>query len=234
MDIGCGPGDFDRLLVDKGCVVSGADQFPPRDQSLFKKFIVWNEQSSLDLDLRDYDYVLLLDIIEHLTQPEAFLDGLRRKAHSLDGRPRFIVTTGNVVFAIVRLQALLGNFNYGKRGILDLTHTRLYTFSTLKTLFEQCGFTVEEVRGIPAPFPAALGLNALSRFLLLINTLLIRLSKGLFSYQIYMQVAPAPTVDALLDDSIAGSRARAHAVSHTRENRDQRSAVGQTTTEAPV
>ena len=234
MDIGCGPGDFDRLLVDKGCVVSGADQFPPRDQSLFEKFIVWNEQSSLDLDLREYDYVLLLDIIEHLTQPEAFLDGLRRKAHSLDGRPRFIVTTGNVVFAIVRLQALLGNFNYGKRGILDLTHTRLYTFSTLKTLFEQCGFAVEEVRGIPAPFPAALGLNACSRFLLLINTLLIRLSKGLFSYQIYMQVAPAPTVDALLDDSIAGSRARAHAVSHPRENRDQRSAVGQTTTEAPV
>lgn len=29
MDIGCGPGGFDRLLVDKGCIVTGADQFPP-------------------------------------------------------------------------------------------------------------------------------------------------------------------------------------------------------------
>ena len=132
--------------------------------------------------------MLLLDIIEHLKQPEAFLDRLRRSLGSLDGRPKIIVTTGNVVFLIVRLQALLGNFNYGKQGILDLTHTRLYTFATLRKLFEQCGFVVEEVRGIPAPFPAALGLNAFSRLLVRINGFLIRLSRGLFSYQIFMRV----------------------------------------------
>ena len=94
----------------------------------------------MELDLRDFDYVLLLDVIEHLKEPEKFLDGLRHAARSLRGEPRFIVTTGNVAFGIVRLQLLLGNFNYGKRGILDLTHTRLYTFRTLRLLFEQCGF----------------------------------------------------------------------------------------------
>ena len=44
-----------------------------------------------------------------------------------------------------------------KRGILDLTHTRLFTFSTLRRLLEGAGFQVLELRGVPAPFPLALG-----------------------------------------------------------------------------
>ena len=234
MDVGCGPGGFDRLLVEKGCIVSGADQFVPADQSLFKDFVVWNEQTALEISARDYDHVLLLDIIEHLTHPEAFLDGLRRSLGSLDGRPTIIVTTGNVVFLVVRMQALLGNFNYGKKGILDLTHTRLYTFATLRHLFEQCGFVVEEVRGIPAPFPAALGLNAFSRLLVRLNGWLIRLSPGLFAYQIFMRVAPTPTVDALLEDSIAGSLTRATAArrSHQDERRPQSAVNGTSGTRA--
>ena len=34
----------------------------------------------------------------------------------------------------MRLSLMLGRFEYGKRGILDLTHTRLFTFATM---FEQ-------------------------------------------------------------------------------------------------
>ena len=68
-----------------------------------------------------------------------------------------VVSTGNVAFIIVRLMLLLGQFNYGKRGILDLTHTRLFTFATFSRLFEQSGFDVLEMRGVPAPFPLAVG-----------------------------------------------------------------------------
>jgi hypothetical protein len=144
-----------------------------------------------------------------------------RQARRLDRRPRFIVTTGNVVFIVVRMQALLGHFNYGKRGILDMTHTRLYTFKTLRRLFEQCGFIVEEVKGIPAPFPVAIGMNPLSRLMVRLNSLLIRLSKGLFSYQIFMRVAPMASVDALLDDSIGGSRDRMAAALASGSIRDE-------------
>jgi hypothetical protein len=161
------------------------------------------------VSLQEYDVVLLLDIIEHLNEPEAFLDQLRQAARSLDRRPTFIVTTGNVVFLPVRLQSLLGNFNYGKRGILDLTHTRLYTFKTITRLFEQCGFIVEELRGIPAPFPEALGDRALARFMVRLNAALIRLSKGMFAYQIFLRAVPTATVDAMLDESIGVSASRA-------------------------
>jgi glycosyltransferase involved in cell wall biosynthesis len=210
LDIGCGPGDFARELRKKHCAVDGADQAPPAGPSPFGTFTLWREPEPLHVDLRQYDSVLLLDIVEHLQEPEQFLDALRRAARSR--QPRFIVTTGNVTFCVVRFQALLGNFNYGRRGILDLTHTRLYTFRTLRLLFEQCGFRVERIAGIPAPFPLALGPGRLGRALVKINTFLIRLSRGLFSYQVFLIASPLPTVDALLDDAVAGSTIKADAV----------------------
>ena len=126
--------------------------------------------------------------------------------------PRLIVTTGNVAFCVLRLQMLLGNFNYGRRGILDLTHTRLYTFKTLKHLFEQCGYRVERLEGVAAPFPLALGDNRVARALVKLNAALIRISKGLFSYQVFLVATPLPTVDALLDDSIEASAGKKSAL----------------------
>lgn len=179
------------------------------DPHTFNKFFPWKEGDRIDVDFHEYDIVLLLDVIEHLKRPEAFLDQLRQCARSLNRRPEFIVTTGNVVFLPVRLQSLLGNFNYGKRGILDLTHTRLYTFKTITRLFEQCGFVVEDIRGIPAPFPEALGNGSLARFLVRLNAALIRVSKGMFAYQIFLRAVPTATVDAMLDESISASASRA-------------------------
>lgn len=212
LDIGCGPGDFARALVRKGCIVDGVDQFDPAAPSPFRKFTRWNEPDPLDVDLGDYDIVVLLDCIEHLLEPEKLLDRLRETARSLDSRPRFVVTTGNIAFWIVRFQALLGNFNYGRRGILDMTHKRLYTFASLTRLFEQCGYRIERVEGVPAPFPVAFGLNRFSRALVRINTALIRVAKGLFSYQILLIVSPKPTVLQLLEHAIHSSTRRAATV----------------------
>jgi len=216
LDIGCGPGSFDEQLAMKGCRVTGVDQFPPVRREAFERFLIWDESGPFpDVDLRQYDYVLLLDIIEHLKHPEAFLEGLRHAARTVERRPKFIITSGNVAFGVVRLQALLGNFNYGKRGILDLTHTRLYTFTSLRRLLEQCGFEIERVAGISAPFPLAIGLNVVSRALLRLNQLLIRFSKGLFAYQMFFVAAPRPTLDGLLDESMKTARAKAEALSTT-------------------
>ena len=123
-------------------------------------------------------------------------------------RPRVLISTGNVTFIITRLMLLLGQFNYGKRGFLDLTHTRLFTFGSLRRLLEQAGFDVHEVRGIPAPFPLAIGDGPLSRLLLTANQLLIRLLKGLFSYQIFVVAEPRPSLDTLLQTAVEHSSTR--------------------------
>lgn len=213
LDVGCGPGLFAEQLVAKGCKVTGVDQYRPAHPEAFERFVRWDESEPLpDLDLSSYDVVLLLDVVEHLRSPEALLDRLRSLARDASRRPTFVVTSGNVAFLVVRLQALLGNFNYGKRGILDLTHTRLYTFRSLRRLFEQCGCQVTRVAGIPAPFPKAIGPGRLSRALLRLNRLLIRLSKGLFAYQIFLVATPRPSLEALLNDSVESSRSRAQEV----------------------
>jgi glycosyltransferase involved in cell wall biosynthesis len=211
LDIGCGPGNFARELRKKNCVLTGIDMYEPKDKEVFENFYLWDEAKDIFVqDLSSYDVVLLLDVIEHFKRPEAFLDSLRRCAKTK--HPKLVVTTGNVAFFIVRLQLLMGRLNYGQRGILDITHSRLYTFKTLQKLFLQCGYKIEKIRGIPAPFPKAIGLNVFSKILLSINDFLIHVSKGLFSYQIFMVAAPTPTVEAILANSINTSRLKAREI----------------------
>ena len=122
-------------------------------------------------------------------------------------RPEIILTTANIGFLVTRFMLLFGHFNYGKKGILDSTHTRLFTFRSLTELLKQSGYKVYDLRGIPAPFPKAIGDNLISRLLLKINAILIRLSRGLFAYQIFVRAQAMPTVDNLLCETITGSAA---------------------------
>jgi 2-polyprenyl-3-methyl-5-hydroxy-6-metoxy-1,4-benzoquinol methylase len=65
IDIGAGPGGIARELVKKGC-------------------------KEPTFDVRGYDYLLLLDIIEHLQNTERFLDHLRVQ---FDYSPRTVAVT---------------------------------------------------------------------------------------------------------------------------------------------
>jgi len=149
------------------------------------------------IDAMRYDVVLMLAVVEHLNRPEAFLEDLRRKL-ALNPSLEFMISTANVAFLVTRAMLLLGWFNYGPRGILDVTHTRLFTFASFRRALVQSGFDVLETKGVPAPYPLAIGYNFISRTLLAVNRLLIRLSRGLFSYQIFMRVKPRPTLELLL------------------------------------
>jgi hypothetical protein len=145
-------------------------------------------------------------VIEHLRQPELFLERLRAK---LDHRPRrMILTTPNISFFIQRMQLLLGEFNYGKAGVLDITHTRLFTFRTLKQLLHDVGFKIHRVRGVPAPFPKVFGNGLVGRSAVLANQLLIRISPTLFSYQLFIEAETTPDIDFILRDTKAHSAER--------------------------
>jgi hypothetical protein len=138
------------------------------------------------------------------------MDELRFAA--LCKRPEVVMTTANIGFLVTRLMLLLGQFNYGRKGILDATHTRLFTFRSLCDLLRQSGYKILEVRGIPAPFPKAIGYNFVSRFLLRANEALIGVSKGLFSYQIFVRAEAKPTVHNLLHETLDNSASLRRAV----------------------
>ena len=205
-DIGCAGGYVAQALKQKQCRVIGIDQFPANHDANLDEFIQCDlDRGEFPVDAGRFDYVLLLDIVEHLRSPERLLDTLR-EARRTGNDLTVIFSTGNIAFLVTRLGLALGRFNYGIRGILDLTHARLFTFRTARNLFEQSGYLVEEVRGVPAPFPLALGNNVVARFLLLINRLLINLSKSLFAYQIFMVCKPTPSLSWLLEKAHQASQ----------------------------
>jgi len=200
LDIGSGPGGIAGELVKKGCRVAVVDQFLPAHE-VDRGVVVLTQDLDQEptFDVRGYDYLLLLDVIEHLKSPERFLERLRAQ---FDYAPRtLILTTPNIAFGIQRIMLLFGQFNYGKAGILDRTHTRLLTFRSLKQLLDDAGFRIKEIRGVPGPFPKVFGNGVLGRAATRINQLLIRISRSLFSYQIFVIAEATPDVDFILADA---------------------------------
>jgi hypothetical protein len=207
IDIGSGPGGMASELVKKGCELTVVDQFAPKVEFPHIRVIRQDLNSAFKFDLKEHDYILLLDVIEHVRDPEQFITELRSQ---FDYRTRkLILTTPNVAFIIQRIMLLLGQFNYGKAGILDRTHTRLFTFRSLNMLLRDTGFRIRQIKGVPAPFPKVLGNGWLGRGAIAANLALIRLSKTLFAYQIYVEAETTPDVDFVLRDSTVKSEVAA-------------------------
>jgi glycosyltransferase involved in cell wall biosynthesis len=219
LDLGCAGGYVGAILRrQRHCRVTGVDKFPLGPGVELDAFVRHDLNEGFPpVSALGFDYVLLLDVIEHLASPEAFIEQLRQ-ALKLTPDTKLLVSTANIGFFVNRLMLLLGEFNYGKRGILDLTHTRLFTFHSFRRLFEQGGFRVVATRGIPGPFPLALGNKTLSRFVMRVNQWLIAVAPGFFSYQMFFVVEPLPSLEYLLE--------KAHEESAIRSDADPRRPEG--------
>ncbi len=199
LELGAGPNGLARELTKRSCETAVVDRFPPAQMDARVKVYVQDLEGELEFPVAPYRYLLLLDVIEHLKDPERFLERLR--VHFDHDPKTLILTTPNIGFFIQRLMLLAGEFNYGKAGILDRTHTRLFTFRGARHLLTDAGFRIREVKGVPAPFPKVFGEGALGRTALAINRALIRVSPALFSYQIFVEAESTPDVDFLLRDA---------------------------------
>ena len=206
LDIGSGPGGLAQELVKKGCEVTVVDQYAAEVSDTRIRSITQDLDGDIEFDISNHDVLLLLDIIEHLRNPERFMEQLRQQ-FGYDGKT-IVLTTPNIAFVVQRLMLAIGQFNYGKAGILDSTHTRLFTFRTLRRLLTDEGFRIKEMKGVPAPFPKVLGNGWLGRAALLANLGLIKLSRSLFSYQIYVVAESTPDVSFVLSDTQRRSAAR--------------------------
>jgi 2-polyprenyl-3-methyl-5-hydroxy-6-metoxy-1,4-benzoquinol methylase len=208
LDLGCAGGFVGAELRRRGCEVVGVDLAPPAEGVELDEFHLWDlDQGLPPLEVASFDYVLMLDVVEHLRRPEAFLRELYR-AVSLSAGTKLVLSTGNVAFVLTRLLLLAGQFNYGRRGILDMTHTRLFTFGTVRRLLDGAGFRVLEMRGVPGPFPLAFGPGPIGDALLAANLYALRFSKRLFAYQSFVVAEPRPSLERLLRDAHSSAAAR--------------------------
>jgi len=210
LDIGCSTGYISRTLnAKKHCRVTGVDILPPAEVDATNfTYLQLDLESSEDevaqlLAERRFDVVLLLDVLEHLTSPERFL--LATNVRPSLGSPRFVMSTGNVAFIAVRLMLLFGFFNYGEKGILDISHKRLFSYRTFHNLLEQTGFVILKEDFFPVPFQKLGFQKNVVRVLEMINRWLIKLWPSLFSYQIMFQAIPLREAAGVCDPTTSVS-----------------------------
>jgi 2-polyprenyl-3-methyl-5-hydroxy-6-metoxy-1,4-benzoquinol methylase len=200
LDIGCGPGHVARECENAGVRVTGLDFHPPEDGTMTNFHMLDFDKQALPVDAFDYDMVLLLDVIEHLADPEQFLLDLRNTSKATEAvrnPPNVVISTPNVAFAAMRLNLLLGRFSYAERGILDITHKRLFTRSSLKRLLRDCGYTVEKIEGVPVPFEVVVG-GSTGRMLGHVAAALVAVWPTMFAFQFLVTAKPWPGMKQVL------------------------------------
>jgi glycosyltransferase involved in cell wall biosynthesis len=190
LDIGCGEGFFARALKKANNRITGIDALPVAAEST-----ALDEYYSADLDRgiasviqkmpgRRFSRVLLLDVLEHLKNPETILDQCHEVLSS-DGL--LVISVPNVANITVRMSLLLGRFRYTDRGILDRTHLRFFTRRSAREFTESRGYQIVEEKITVMPLELALGMSPAGWFMRTMNLLLrtlTRLVPGLFGYQI--------------------------------------------------
>ena len=205
LDVSCGEGFLAAELLVGGNRVTGIDALPEasRRDALSDYYSV-DLNSGLEtvverLKGKRFDRILLLDILEHLYDPERIV----AQCHALladDGE--VIVSLPNVANISVRLMLLFGKFNYSDRGIMDRTHLRWYTRRTARQLLQEAGYRIVAEKVTVVPIALALGLSPQGFVFGLLNFCLgalTRMLPTLLGYQIMLvgrrdRIPPAPAV----------------------------------------
>jgi len=146
LDVGTSTGTVAGALRDRGARVWGVeiDEEAAKEAAMVCEQVVIGDVEQLDLDAElaqhEFDWLLLLDVLEHLRDP---LATLQRCASLLAPGGRVLISIPNIAHASVRLQLLRGRFQYTETGLLDRTHLRFFDQDSVRELLAEAGLTVE-------------------------------------------------------------------------------------------
>jgi glycosyltransferase involved in cell wall biosynthesis len=200
-DLGASRGVLSAKLADEVAHVTSADVERPGDAGDAEAIALdLNGDFDRELGRRRYDAVLALDVIEHLERPE---EGVRKIAEILKPGGTLYASTGNIAYVVMRLSLLLGHFNYGKRGILDLTHTRLFTIYSFRKLLANGGFVVKEVRGFGPPIRDMVGASPALRAADTASGVLARLWPRMFAFSFLVVAQKADELEDVYARTLA-------------------------------
>ncbi len=174
LDVGCHAGTMGAALRDgKAVKVIGIDTdleaLKVAKTRLENAFIGSIEETGWVERIQEkgytsFDTILFGDVLEHTRNPALIL---REAASILKHNGNIIVSIPNVAYWRVRLGLLLGKWDYQDEGILDRTHLRFFTRSTIRELIETAGYQIidQDVAGYRLPpwllraFPTLLGVQ---------------------------------------------------------------------------
>lgn len=185
LDIGCSTGYLDRALQQRGNEVVGIEADPAAAAAARQ----WCtdvrvgdvEMIGLSFAPRSFDVVLCADVLEHLRDPGKLLARARPLLRP-DGR--LVLSTPNIANWTIRASLLFGRFRYADRGILDRTHTHLFTRRTLVECIEAAGYLIDEIDfTVPVPLVGTPPIEALA-------SAVGRVRPTLFAYQFVVTAKP--------------------------------------------
>ncbi|HEY7536427.1 MAG TPA: bifunctional glycosyltransferase/class I SAM-dependent methyltransferase [Gaiellaceae bacterium] len=152
LDVGCAGGFLGARLREQGHLVVGVDGDPPAGaEENVDRLVVADLDAGLPAEAADqgpFDLVLAADVLEHLRDPARLL----RELHGVSSAEATLVSSvPNIGHWYPRLRIGLGRFDYDRRGILDATHLRFFTWRSFAAMAARVGWQVEERRltGLP-------------------------------------------------------------------------------------
>jgi 2-polyprenyl-3-methyl-5-hydroxy-6-metoxy-1,4-benzoquinol methylase len=146
LDVGCSSGYLAAPHAASGARVVGIELDPDAAEaaraSCAEVLVGDVERIELPFEPASFDAIVCGDLVEHLRDPGSTLARLRPLL-----RPggRLVLTTPNVANWAMRLSLLAGRWRYTERGILDRTHTHLFTRKTLAETVEAAGYRILEL-----------------------------------------------------------------------------------------
>jgi 2-polyprenyl-3-methyl-5-hydroxy-6-metoxy-1,4-benzoquinol methylase len=165
LELGCSVGTQSRILTEKlGCDVTGVELNPMaahQAEAYCSRVVVGNlDQIDFETELHNqkFDVILCADVLEHIYDPTAMLN----KVKSVISSNGYVVASiPNIVHIALIFEMLQGRFDYRDKGLLDESHIRFFTRSTLIRTFSEAGFKLEHLdRGLAGPLDTEFTISA--------------------------------------------------------------------------
>ena len=154
LEVGCASGYFGAVLRQHGHEVWGVEASPKAAAvartRLHRVYIGTIEEflASRVVGEVAFDFIVFGDVLEHLVHPTQILQtcvGL------LTPEGRVIASLPNVAHLAVRLMLLEGRWEYSRLGLLDSTHLRFFTRTSMLDMFSAADLLVTHMDAVRLP-----------------------------------------------------------------------------------
>ena len=151
LEVGCGTGSFaSHLKALRGIEVTGIE---PQQSAYEQASTVLDRVLQLDVDSgitelkgKQFDCIVFNDVLEHLVDPWAVLTKVRE----------LLMPGGSVVASIPNIRympalkefVIKGTWRYQQDGVMDKTHLRFFTQTSIAELFDSSGYDISLLQGI--------------------------------------------------------------------------------------
>jgi len=146
LDVGCGAGELGRLLkIERGCCVCGIEVSEAALQAMeHLDEVVHGDVEGVDLSAwaGRFDVIVYADVLEHLYDP---WDTLERHRRLLATGGIVVASLPNVQHHSILTGLVRGRWEYRTAGLLDRTHLRFFTRSSVIAMFVRAGYQIDSV-----------------------------------------------------------------------------------------